>query len=46
MGSVGFLIDLILLAALWLFGVSAYNRNEYQEYNLGGRERGIKAAGA
>jgi len=37
MRSVGFLNDLILPAALWLFGVSASARNEYQECHLGGR---------
>jgi hypothetical protein len=41
-GSLEFLIDLILSAALWPWGGdSASNRNEYQEYFLG-----VKAAGA
>ena len=36
-GVLGFLIGLILLVALWHWGCSAYNRNEYQEYLLGGK---------
>ena len=39
--SLEFFIDIILLAALWPWGDSAYNRNEYQEYFLG-----VKVAGA
>jgi len=34
--SLEFFIDIILLATLWLWGRSASNRNEYQEYFLGG----------
>jgi len=41
MMSLEFLIDIILPAALWLWGYSASNRNEYKEYFLG-----VKAAGA
>jgi len=35
MVSLEFVIDLILLAALWPGVNSASNRNEYQEYFLG-----------
>jgi hypothetical protein len=35
MGSLEFLIDIILLAALRPWGNSASTRNEYQEYFLG-----------
>jgi hypothetical protein len=41
MVSLEFFIDIILPAAIWLWGRPAYNRNEYQEYFLG-----VKAAGA
>jgi hypothetical protein len=44
MVSLEYFIDVILLAPLWPWGYSAFNRNEYQEYFLGGG--GIKAAGA
>ena len=39
--SLEFFIDIILPAALWSWGDSASNRNEYQEYFLE-----VKAAGA
>jgi hypothetical protein len=41
MVSLEFFIDIILLATLWPWVVSASNRNEKQEYFLG-----VKAAGA
>jgi hypothetical protein len=37
MVSLQFFIDIILLAALWPWGDSAPNTNEYQEYFLGGK---------
>ena len=37
MVSLEFFIDIILPAALWTVIVSALNRNEYQEYFLGGK---------
>jgi len=37
MMSLEFFIDVILLAALWPWGDSASNRNEYQEYFLGSK---------
>jgi hypothetical protein len=33
-----FFIDIILPVELWPWGESAYNRNEYQEYFLEGRD--------
>jgi len=41
--SLELIVDVILPAALWPWIDSASNRNEYQEYFLGG---GLKAAGA
>jgi hypothetical protein len=41
MVSLEFFIDIILPVALWPWGWSASNKNEYQEYFLG-----VKAAGA
>jgi len=41
MESLGFLLDLILPAALWLRGRLSSNKNEYQGYILE-----VKAAGA
>jgi len=38
MGSLGFFIDMILSATLWPGVNSASNRNEYQEYFLGGKD--------
>jgi hypothetical protein len=40
-GVTGIFSDIILPVALWLWGDSASNRNEYQVYFLG-----VKAAGA
>jgi len=37
MVSLEFLIDIILPAALWPWCWAAPNRNEYQEYSLGGK---------
>jgi len=37
MVSLEVFINIILPAALWLWGDSASNRNEYQEYVLGGK---------
>jgi hypothetical protein len=39
-GALEFSINVILLAALWPWDNSASNRNEYQEYSLGGGVKG------
>jgi len=40
--SLEFFIDIILSAALWHWGDSTSNRNEYEEYFLGGQRRPVR----